>query len=429
MSDLRNRVVRWQHGMWNLMARNQIRYSVPELPVRTSQLMLFRLLLHDPADLKKIFRLDEQLGLVLGCETPRVVRQGHYVHVEVPLEEGDFLPLPARYLPQKGGTKVTFGQTCDGQRVTVDLASDSACHTLVAGRTGSGKTVAQHLIAWSLAQSGERRVRLIIIDGKGGDKWREWTGQRALASPVIYEPNEAVRALAWVVAEIERRKAGAPRTPRLFVVIDEITELLNYAPGTVGTALMKITKLGREIGVHAVVGTQHPLTGEVGGSVAKANFTLRLTGVVAEAQTAYLATGVKGSGAECLRGKGDFVMTMNGQASRLQMAMVHRREFCQLPRTDEPAEIEFDVDPDRILGGSGKNGKAELEPAHIAYAIAHDCGINRLQRELGVGGRKGTDIRRFAKAVIKEMVNLGIPRGAFRIPHSEMGQNAPAGAT
>ncbi len=246
------------------------------------------------------------------------------------------------------------------------------------------------------------------MDGKGGAAW--WGFDRAahLAHPVIGDPREAVAALTWCVVELDRRKTDERCCPELFVIVDEVRELLDVAGEPVAEAIRRIAALGRELVIHIIVATQHALTDAVGGSVAKANFPLRLTGHVADANAAYVATGIKRSAAETLQGNGDFLLTVGGASHRLQIALVGNREFGRLPRVDATPRLDFgDYDPVRVLDLTEKPKANPLEPEHIAIALATDYGINKLQTELGIGGSRATRVRKFTQAVRAKLNELG----------------------
>jgi S-DNA-T family DNA segregation ATPase FtsK/SpoIIIE len=209
---------------------------------------------------------------------------------------------------------------------------------------------------------------------------------------------------------LERRKVSGQRQPALFVVVDEVRELLDLGGQAVATAIQRIAALGRELGLHVVVATQHPLADALGGSIAKANLPLRLTGRVADANAAYLATGVKDSGAQTLQGNGDFLVTVAGECHRVQIARVGNREFGQLPRAEGEATPHLDfagLDLDHVLDLTARPQADTLEPEQVALALASGKGITWLANELGIGSAKARRVRDFAEAVSKGLTQLG----------------------
>jgi len=405
---LRPYVATWEHGLYQTLTRHSIIYRVED-KARGPQVFTFRLWLADPADLNKALSLSEQLALTMSVSSVRVARHLGLVDVEVALPHSFHRPLPVRALHRKGKTWVALGQTATGTPVHVNLSGNRTSHALVSGMTGSGKTLTQQLIAWTLAtDNNPRAVNLLLVDGKGGTAWWGFERAASLAHPIIGDPSEAVAALIWCVTELDRRKTDKQRLPRLFVIVDEVRELLDVGGDPVAEAIRRIAALGRELGIHIIVATQHALTDAVGGSIAKANFPLRLTGSVVDANAAYIATGVKNSGAESLQGNGDFLLTVAGQVHRLQIAIIGNRELGRLPRVETTPHLDFgDYDPVRVLDVTGRPKAYDLEPDHLAIALATNRGINWLQSALGIGGRKATRVRRFAQAMQAKLDEMG----------------------
>jgi len=400
------------------MTRQSVVYQQVDA-VRGPQVFAFRLRLADPGDLSKVLGLSEQLALTMSVESVRIARRLGTVDVEVSLPKAFHRSLPVKALRRKGGPWVALGQTPAGTPVHVNLTGTRTCHTLVSGMTGSGKTVTEQLIAWTLAQDNEPgAVNLLLIDGKGGRAW--WGFQRAahLAHPVIGDAGEAVNAMTWALAELDRRKQSDWIKPRLFIVVDEVRELLDVGGEAIAEAIRRIAALGRDRGLHLVLATQHALVDALGGSIAKANLPLRLTGRVADSNAAYVATGVKNSGAEALQGNGDFLLTLAGETHRLQVAKLGNREIGRLERSDHTPRLDFgNYDPQRVLDvtpnpddTNNEDGPGRppdpLDPEHVAIALSTGRGITWLRNELGVGQNKATRVREFALAVSDKLTEL-----------------------
>jgi S-DNA-T family DNA segregation ATPase FtsK/SpoIIIE len=403
------------------MTRQSIVYRQIDA-VRGPQVFAFRLRLADPDDLSKTLGLEEQLALTMNVPAVRVARNLGTIEVEVSLPKAFHRALPVTALDRKGKTWIALGKTPAGSPVHVNLAGNRTCHTLITGMTGSGKTVTEQLIAWTLAQDNDPgAVNLLLIDGKGGRAWWGFEGAAHLAHPVIGDPGEAVDALTWAVTELDRRKNQSRIRPRLYIVVDEVRELLDVGGQPVAESIRRIAALGRELGIHIILATQHALVDALGGSIAKANLPLRLTGRVADSNAAYVATGVKNSGAEALQGNGDFLLTLAGDTHRLQIAQIRNRELGKLDRTDHTPRINFgDYDPSHVLdvtdGGDGADDDGHdgrgrppdpMDPKHVAVALASGRGINWLQERLSVGQDKATRVREFALAVREKLHELG----------------------
>ena len=412
--SLRPHVAAWERGLYQTMQHSGIACHLAD-KIRGPQVFTFRVRLANPGDLGKALSLPEQLALTLGVHSVRMARHLGLVDLEVTLPHAFHRPLSVGALQRKGGTWVNLGQTATGTPVHVNLAGNRTCHALISGITGSGKTVAEQLIAWTLATGNEPdSVNLLLIDGKGGRAW--WGFQRAahLAHPPIGDPNEAVAALIWCVAELDRRKTNGQRRPALFVVVDEVRELLDVSDEPVAEAIRRIAALGRELGMHVILATQHALVDALGGSIAKANLPLRLTGRVVDANAAYVATGVRGSGAEALQGNGDFLLTVAGALHRVQIALVGNREIGRLPRVESTPRLDLgDYDPARVLDVAPKPNIARAKPIEgfpeaFAYVLATDCGVPTLRKRYGpMGAKRAARIRDFARTVRAVLADLG----------------------
>lgn len=395
----------WARGLHRAMQANKIGYAIADA-VRGPQVFTFRIGLGNARDLSKTNGMSEQLALNMHAESVRVSRHLGYVDVEVALPKTLRRTLPVRALRQRGGTWIAFGQTSTGTPVHVNLAGNRTCHALISGTTGSGKTVTEQLIALTLASGNTPdEARLILIDAKGSVLWRGFQREEHLYHPLISDPREAVAALSWLVAELDRRKTSGRSTPAIYIIIDELKELIDLAGDPVAEAIRRLTALGRELNIHVTIATQYPLADALGSSIAKANLPLRITGRVLSAGDAYVCTGVKNSGAECLQGNGDFLITAGGQSHRVQMAMVSDRELYQLRRTEVVPRLELDgYNIDRVLSVA----KADpLEPQHVAVAMVNDRGIKWLRGNLHVGQAKATRIRQFAQSLMKCLRNEG----------------------
>jgi len=315
---------RWTKQLAMVLAsENQIRYTLVDR-IRTAQLFVFRIVLDEAPHLNKVLKMDDQIGMRLGVQTPRLTRNDRTIDIELVLPKDFQRVLSVGALPQQPNTTwVTVGQTPIGAPVRINLAGNNTAHTLIAGRTGSGKTVVEQLISYILATNTKPQdVGLILIDGKGGTEWWGFKNVQHLCHPIIGNAAEAVNALAWAVKEMDQRRHQGYSEPSIFVVIDELRDLIELAGDAVPKALSRLVSVGRQWGIHVIAATQHPLTDAIGGSIANANFSMRLVGQVVNARNAYLASGVSGTGAEKLHGEGDFLAVVNGRPLRLQMGFV-----------------------------------------------------------------------------------------------------------
>jgi len=357
--------------------------SLHKVPARvtggtvTPRWVRFQVLPTVGAKISKIRGLSEELAAALDASSCRVSRRGAAVAVEVPRDD----PQPVRLLPLfrqlTGGNgniplvTAILGLAEDGAPLLIRLPSPDVAHILVAGTTGSGKTVLLQAMILSLAMTNppplppracperSRRIggdrggaglALVLIDPKG-HAFGLFEGLPHLARPVVRDAEETTEALQSLVRLMERRgatcteasaeaSAEAPsrsiRNPQspIVVFIDELTDLLMVGGKPVQQALTRLTQRGREAGIHVVAATQKP-TAAVLGPLVKANFPVRLVGRVTSVEDARTATGWSGTGAERLLGRGDFLAVAEGRVMRFQTAHVSQAEIREVVREME----------------------------------------------------------------------------------------------
>lgn len=317
------------------------------------------------AKISKIKRLDEELAAALDISHCRIARRGAAVDVEVPRDN----PQPVRLLPLlrqfdadevPPGTAV-LGMADDGAPLLIRLPSPDVTHILVAGTTGSGKTVLLQSIVLSLAMTNmPRQLTLALIDPKGS-AFRLFEELPHLARPIIHN-ERAPEALQSLVRLMERRSEAGCDRPYVVVVIDELADVLMTGGGEIQTPLTRLLQRGRGAGIHVVAATQKP-TASVVGSLVKANFPVRLVGKVTSSTDARVASGWSGTGAEHLEGRGDFVAVAEGRVTRFQAAYVAPHEARETvtrlassgPGHDATRSSAMPVSGARD-GGSGRSG-------------------------------------------------------------------------
>jgi len=340
--------------------------SLHKIPARvtggtvTPRWIRFQVLPMVGTKISKIKNLNEELAAALDAPNCRVSRRGATVDVEVPRDD----PMPVQLLPlyrqldeedagAYGSSNIppataVLGLAEDGTPLLIRLPSPDVAHVLVAGTTGSGKTVLMQTMVLSLAMANPAPspfqprnlasgLRLILIDPKGY-AFGVFQGLPHLARDVIREAGEAAEALQSLVHLMERQgeQAGAARGngdgsmsngfPHVVVVIDELADLLMVGGKDIQWALTRLTQRGREAGIHVIAATQKP-SAEVLGPLIKANFPVRLVGRVTCASDARTATGWSGTGAERLMGRGDFLAVAEGRVMRFQAAHVSPEEI------------------------------------------------------------------------------------------------------
>jgi S-DNA-T family DNA segregation ATPase FtsK/SpoIIIE len=283
------------------------------------------------ARLAAIRNLSEELALALGAPDVRVAREGEALALEVPRPDAEpvYLLQLMRRLTSLPAFTACLGLAEDGRPLLVRLPSPDVAHILIAGTTGSGKTELMRALIVSLALAHRQsQLQVALIDPKGRG-FAPLAGLPHLLSPVVADAAGAAALLDRLVAEMERRDRDRVSAPRIVLAVDELMDVLVTGGRRVGSALTRLAQRGREAGIHLVAGTQKPASAAV-GSMLKANFPVRLVGRVASADDARVASGISGSGAEKLLGRGDFLAVAGGQVTRFQAAWLAPRDCVEL---------------------------------------------------------------------------------------------------
>jgi len=368
--------------------------SLHQVPARvtggtvTPRWVRFQVLPAVGSKISKIRNLSEELAAAMDVTDCRVSRRGAAVAIEIPRDD----PQPVRLIPlynqltgqptgqptnQSPIPPVTaiLGLAEDGAPLLIRLPSPDVAHILVAGTTGSGKTMLlQTMILslamtnpanqrigesatgestnWRIADSLTRSIAMVLIDPQG-HAFGLFEGLPHLARGVIRDAEEMAEALQSLVRLMERRNSPAPR---VVVVIDELADLLMMGGKAVQEPLTRLTQRGREAGIHIIAATQKP-TSAVLGPLVKANFPVRLVGRVTSAEDARTASGWSGTGAERLLGRGDFIAVAEGRVTRFQVAHISPTEIREVVRGIEDggyfdwAQYKWRMEDGRSRGG------------------------------------------------------------------------------
>lgn len=303
----------------------------------------------------RVTSLSDDLALSLAAPTIRILAPipgKSYVGVEVPnagrttVTLGDVLHSGLVADPRP--LMLAIGKDVAGENVAADLASMP--HLLIAGSTGTGKSVCiNSLIMSILMRATPAEVRLILIDPKRIEL-NLYNGVPHLYVPVVTEAKEAASALHWAVGEMENRlkklqKAGvrnisqynaairdgkgaegATELPYLVIIIDELADLMMIAAKEVEDAICRIAQLARAAGIHLIVATQRPSTDIITGLI-KANITNRIAFAVSSGIDSRVI--LDQPGAEKLIGLGDMLFTTPAwpKPHRIQGAYVSEEEI------------------------------------------------------------------------------------------------------
>lgn len=301
--------------------------------------------------LSRITGLERDLALALAAPTGTIrieapIPGRSLIGIELPNRAAEFVTLrkmmeSEEMQAHKSKLAVSLGFDVSGKPVVADVARMP--HVLIAGQTGSGKSVCINtFLASILFRAAPTEVKLILVDPKRVEL-TGYNGIPHLLSPVIVEPEKVISALRWVMAEMDRRyklfaEAGARNIdgynemsgfqalPYIVLVIDELADIMLFSPVEVEDAITRIAQMSRATGIHMVLATQRPSVDVITGLI-KANVPSRIAFAVASQIDSRVILDTQG--AEKLLGKGDMLYLPPEQAKpmRIQGAFVNDKEI------------------------------------------------------------------------------------------------------
>ena len=297
--------------------------------------------------LNRIVALSDDIALAMKAQSVRIVAPipgKARVGVEVPNTQSSFVYLKeviACSEFQKSESKLTLalGKDIAGQPVIADLGDMP--HLLIAGTTGSGKTVCMNcLILSMLFKATPHELKFLMVDPKMVEL-APFNGLAHLLCPVVTDAKKASLALNWVVNEMEERyqllaKIGVRNIeaynqkqemlPYIVVIIDELADLMNVARDQIENAITRLAQLSRAVGIHLLLATQRPSVDVITG-VIKANFPARISFKVASKVDS--RTVLDMNGADKLLGRGDMLFLRPGESKliRAQGSLVNDTEI------------------------------------------------------------------------------------------------------
>lgn len=376
--------------------------------------------------LSKINALSNDLALALAAPTGQIrieapIPGRSLVGIELPNKAPEFVSLKKilehdRLKHHKSKLAVALGLDVSGQPIVADLARMP--HVLIAGQTGSGKSVCINaFIASLLFRTSPQEVSLIMVDPKRVEL-TGYNGIPHLISPVIVEPKKVLSALTWAMSEMDRRYklfsevgvrnlegynelSGFQAMPYIVIFIDELADIMLFAPVEVEDAITRIAQMARATGIHLVIATQRPSVDIITGLI-KANIPSRIAFAVSSMIDSRVI--IDQPGAEKLLGRGDmlYVPPDAAKPSRIQGAFISDKETGQMieylkkqgvsPNYTEEVTT-MPVSTGR-RGGFRPQGPSSDEPGErdplfedaLRMIIQHDnASASFLQRKLSIG--------------------------------------------
>ncbi|MCX6788407.1 MAG: DNA translocase FtsK [bacterium] len=373
-----------------------------------------------PAEGVKISRittLNQDLAMALAAHPIRIeapIPGKSLVGIEVPNKSAAIVRLGSLLLypefQKSEPLAFALGRDVNGDPIFTNIAKMP--HMLVAGATGSGKSIALHSILISLLyKNSPEMLRMIMIDPKRVEL-SVYNDLPHLIAPVVTDNKKAIGALRWVIQEMDRRyqvlleagsrdiksynKEAEEKLPYILVVIDELADLMSTYGREVEGSIIRLAQMARATGIHIIVSTQRPSVEVITGLI-KANITTRIALQVASQIDS--RTILDTAGAEKLLGHGDmlFVSSDFSKPRRIQGAFITEDEIKSVTKfireNNEPAysSEQIDSEPEAThvfesFSGSSSGDDDELfDEAVEAVKVAKKASASLLQRRLKVG--------------------------------------------
>jgi S-DNA-T family DNA segregation ATPase FtsK/SpoIIIE len=373
--------------------------------------------------LSKITGLATDLALALAAPTGQIrieapIAGRSLVGIEVPNRSAQYVTLKTmlasdKMRKHKSKLAVALGINVAGEPVVADIASMP--HVLIAGSTGSGKSVCINAFMCSmLYRSSPSEVKFILVDPKRVEL-TAYNNIPHLLTPVIVEPGKVVSALKWATVEMDRRYkqlaevgvkniagynelAGFVAMPNIVILIDELADIMLFAPSEVEECITRIAQMARAVGIHLVLATQRPSVDVLTGLI-KANVPARIAFNVSSMMDSRVI--LDSPGAEKLLGRGDMLFVPPDQAkpSRVQGTYVADSEIKSLidfiksqgQKPDYEEDITTKYKASMVKGGSGgtaagAEGRDDLFTESVKLISQYDKASSSLiQRRLSVG--------------------------------------------
>jgi S-DNA-T family DNA segregation ATPase FtsK/SpoIIIE len=365
---------------------------------------------------------------VIGIEVPNEIREIVYLKELLSKEQ---------FIKNHSPINLSLGKDISGVPLFTDLKT--APHLMIAGTTGSGKSVFLHSIITSmLYKATPKELKFIMIDPKR----LELSGYEEiphLLHPVVTNPKKASAALKWAVKEMETRYKllsdvgvrdidsynkkidSADTLPFIVIIIDELADLMFVAPNEIKESITRLSQMARAAGIHLIVASQRPSADVVAGLI-KANFPARISFSVSSKVDSRII--LDASGAEELLGKGDMLLLQPpNNLIRIQGAIIsdkERENISSYLKNQAPPDYNSDItkgyqEDEETQGIINYEKDALYEEALDIVKQTKLASISMVQRRLKIGYNRAANIIEMMEreGIVGEQESAGKPRKVF----------------
>jgi S-DNA-T family DNA segregation ATPase FtsK/SpoIIIE len=388
----------------------------------------YEITLDSGVNVKKITNLSDNIKMALAAKEIRIeapIPGKRTVGIEVPNLKADVVPFydiikSDKFYNGSDPLQVGLGLDIDGNGVYTSITKMP--HGLVAGATGSGKSVCINTVLISLLyQYSPEELKLMLIDPKMVEL-SAYNELPHLLTPVITDVKVATAGLKWAVEEMERRflifKDERVRDitsynqkmaldnqiimPYIVIVIDELADLMTVASSSVEEAIMRLTQKARACGMHMVIATQRPSTDVVKGTI-KSNIPTRIAFMVSSYVDSM--TIIDSAGADKLLGRGDMLFAESGKPQiRVQGAYISDDEIYAV--TDfirDQRDSEYLFSQDKLVQKASIDLDNDELLADVAryVVLMEECSINKISKEFKIGFNR-------AQKIVESLENMGV---------------------
>ncbi|MCL1912957.1 MAG: DNA translocase FtsK [Eubacteriaceae bacterium] len=395
----------------------------------------YELMLKPGIRVSKVVNLSDDLAMALAAKRVRIeapIPGKSAIGIEVPNKEVSLvhfsqIATSKLFADHESPLAIALGKDLTGSDLVLDITTMP--HLLIAGATGSGKSVCINAMIMSiLYHSSPEEVRMILIDPKMVEL-SVYSEIPHLLIPVVTDPKNAAGALGWAVKEMTKRyemfaeskvrgidpynqkakEAGKEHMPHIILIIDELNDLMMVSAQQVEASIIRLSQLARAAGIHLVLATQRPSVNVITG-VIKANIPTRISFAVMSQVDS--RTILDSSGAEKLLGRGDMLYLHQSQNSpiRAQCAYVSDKE---IERVVEFVKKKSKADYDEGVIAGVKS--AALDGPSAAFGSDDDYGDELLPKAMEIAFEKNI----ISTSTIQRRLRLGYARAGRIIDEME----------